>query len=422
MKQHLRNLRMAAILLLAMIVLATLSTPASAQITFFDKYYAVPNPGKLPDCSKANPCSLQAAVNKAADGDTIYVKGGSVQYTSTVSQVVYINKSVTILGGWDGSALGRFDHVDPEAYPTVLNGEGARRVILIDGNASPTLRGLSIYRGYVNEDQGGGVAIFNPQSGSVQIDQCWILDNYAGWYGGGIAINNGTVTIRNSTITHNVTINGGAAIKAAYGTAVVLENNDIGWNNAGYGSVGHFDRANLIAKSNVIYQNVGNPAVSFLSQTGQSLVFENNLFRETKGDAVSGTTINGTSITFLHNTLVNNQGMGLNLPSNTTGTIANNIFQGHKSNSIYLGAGSTVAVSHNLFWANGSNSNKGANAIEADALLDSNSHLTYGSPAINTGAGSDITVDIDGQTRPLGLPDIGADEFMLSLYIPAAMR
>lgn len=422
MKQHLRIQRTAAIFLLAALVLATFSAPASAQITLFDKYYAVPNPGKLPDCSKANPCSLQAAVNKAGDGDTIYVKGGSVPYTSTVSQVVNINKSVEIIGGWDGSPLGRFDHVDPVAYPTVLDGEGARRVILIEGDASPTLSGISIYRGYVDAGEGGGVAITNLTGGDVLIDKCWIKNNTAGWYGGGISIHKGSLTILNSAITANSTAYGGGAILAGIDTTVMMENNIIMANDADYGSVGHFDRANLTAKSNVIYQNAGNPAVSFINELGQSLVFENNLFRENNGAAVSGTTTDGSSITFLHNTLVNNQGMGLLVPNNTTGTIANNIFQGQKYESLYLGTSSTATVSHNLFWQNDSDPTLGTNPVQADPLLDSNFRLTYGSPAINAGTASAVLVDRDGQLRPLGLPDIGADEFSLPLYLPATMR
>ena len=421
MPHHCRFHRLLSILALGVFVIGVLGTPpTTAQAAFASQvFYASPDIVLLPDCSASKPCPLQTAVDNAVDGDTIIAKAGT--YHSTADQVLHINKDIVIYGGWNGM-VGRGMDIDPITYKTILDGENERRVVLIDSDASPKLVGMVMVYGYVKDGLGGGVSIQNSTGGNVMLDKCWVQNNYAGWYGGGFSINIGSLTIRNSAITTNITTYGGGAILAGAGTTVILENNILMANNADYGSAGHFDRANLIAKSNVIFQNDGNPAVSFIGQTGQTLVFENNLFRENKGAAVSGTNINSTSIAFLHNTLVNNLGNGLSLPSNTSGVIMNNIFQGNVLDSIYLGTGSTPMVSNNLFWENGSNSNEGDNAIEADALLDSNSHLTNGSPAINAGANSGITVDFDGQARPLGLPDIGADEFMLSLYLPTTMR
>lgn len=421
MKQHLRIQRTAAILLLAMLVLATFSTPASAQITLFDKYYAVPNPGKLPDCSKANPCSLQAAVNKAGDDDTIYVKGGSVPYTSTESQVVYINKSVVIRGGWDGSALGRFDHVDPVTYPTVLDGEDARRVILIEGDASPTLRGLIIQGGFASGGNGGGINILNPTTGSVTIEGCRIQGNTAGSFGGGININKGTLTVKDSLISGNNAQYGGGAILAAIGTNVTLINNEFSSNTADYGSVGHFDRASLVAQNNNVYENDGD-SFTLNAWAGQTIQFENNVIANNLGSAVTIYTIDPSTISFLHNTLSNNTKHGLEVGAKSSGVIANNIFNGQSQQSIFLVTGSTVTISHNLFWLNGSDPNTGSNSQLQDPKLDVTFHLLFGSPAINAGTASGVIKDMDGQLRPLGLPDIGADEFSLPLYIPTTMR
>jgi hypothetical protein len=39
-----------------------------------------------------------------------------------------------------------------------------------------------------------------------------------------------------------------------------------------------------------------------------------------------------------------------------------------------------------------------------------NFHLKTGSPAINSGAASAVTIDLDGNPRPVGAPDLGCYE------------
>ena len=95
-------------------------------------------------CSQATPCPLQTALVQASDGDTIYVAGGT--YTGTGSAVVTVTKSIILYGGWDGTLS---DPVvrDPVGYPSTLDGEGARRVVHISGDITPTVDGFVIARG-----------------------------------------------------------------------------------------------------------------------------------------------------------------------------------------------------------------------------------------------------------------------------------
>src|SRR6185503_5030572 len=53
------------------------------------------------DClSSTTPCAtINGAIGKASAGDTINVATGT--YTGTGTEVVLINKSITLLGGWD---------------------------------------------------------------------------------------------------------------------------------------------------------------------------------------------------------------------------------------------------------------------------------------------------------------------------------
>ena len=49
-------------------------------------------------------------------------------------------------------------------------------------------------------------------------------------------------------------------------------------------------------------------------------------------------------------------------------------------------------------------------------------HLTQHSPAINRAVNTGVSVDIDGDRRNVGLPDIGADEFVLRLFLPLLVK
>ena len=95
-------------------------------------------------CSSFIPCQLQTAIANSANGDTIVVRGGT--YTGSGPAVISITKSITLLAGWNGSAVGELV-IDPTNYPTTLDGENARRVVGITGNVTPTLDGFIITRG-----------------------------------------------------------------------------------------------------------------------------------------------------------------------------------------------------------------------------------------------------------------------------------
>lgn len=49
-------------------------------------------------------------------------------------------------------------------------------------------------------------------------------------------------------------------------------------------------------------------------------------------------------------------------------------------------------------------------------------HLQSNSPAIDAGVDVSITTDLDGDPRPIGLPDIGMDEYVQWVYLPYVLR
>ena len=91
--------------------------------------------------------TIQEAVDVANAGDVIKVASGAyddVNNHGGLAQVVYVNRSVTIRGGY---ATTNWDTPDPEANPTTLDARGQGRVIYITGDISPTLEGLRITGG-----------------------------------------------------------------------------------------------------------------------------------------------------------------------------------------------------------------------------------------------------------------------------------
>ncbi len=101
--------------------------------------------------------SIQSAVDAAGDGDVIKVAVGTytgINNKGGQAQMVYVDKSVTIRGGY--TAPGFADPPDPDNNPTVLDAEGQGRVIYVASNISPTIEGLWITGGNASRSKDDG--------------------------------------------------------------------------------------------------------------------------------------------------------------------------------------------------------------------------------------------------------------------------
>ena len=103
------------------------------QIACADELF-VKTDGSGAACTQGEPCSLQTALAQAIEGDSVYVATGT--YTGTGENVITITNGILLYGGWDGSPAGPVT-LNPETYPTTLDGENSRRVIHISGSISP---------------------------------------------------------------------------------------------------------------------------------------------------------------------------------------------------------------------------------------------------------------------------------------------
>ena len=92
-------------------------------------WYVSPTGLDANSCANADvPClTINAAVAKAASGDTIDVAVG--MYTGTGTDVVLINKDVTLSGGWDAGFT-------TQSGLSIIDGQHARRCIAITSTSA----------------------------------------------------------------------------------------------------------------------------------------------------------------------------------------------------------------------------------------------------------------------------------------------
>lgn len=158
-----------------------------------------------PGCGgQGNPCrTVQHAVDQALPGEEIRIAAGlytGVSARAGVTQVVYINKSIILRGGY---STADWSNSDPQANPTTLDAEKQGRVLYITGDVNPTIRGLRIRRGNAaqggGKDQGGGVYLTDA---AATISNNHVYSN-AAQYGGGLYLNSSAATLSGNTVTSN---------------------------------------------------------------------------------------------------------------------------------------------------------------------------------------------------------------------------
>ncbi len=143
------------------------------------------------------------------------------------------------------------------------------------------------------------------------------------------------------------------------------------------------------------------------------------------GDSITTSLeLSGAGTGFIyHNTLVGG-GSGLLVSNPLTATLANNIIVSH-SVGITATPGASLAVSRTLLWGNGSDPISGTGVItQAPAFVApaaQDYHIRPASPAVDAGIEVGVSRDVDGDPR-LGSPDLGADEVVNRVYLPAVMR
>jgi hypothetical protein len=294
---------------------------------------------------------------------------------------------------------------------------------------------------------GGGLWIVGHSALPVQstIRDCQIYSNTAADYGGGIyAGYNDDLALADNDLHHNQGgLGGGAYLTSVAGGS--LTGNRVRSNTADYGAGLYLISSDgAMLAGNYIYDNRTAGLAGGLwiySSTGVRLA--NNMIVANQvtggGDGAGVHLYNNSTAEFLHTTLASNLGGGgqaLYISDNSAAALTNTLVAGNDV-GIQLAAGCSAAMEATLWgagsWANGTDSvvdgtatfDPGTVVLSGDpAFVDAaqgDTHIGPASDAREAGLVTSVLIDFDGQAR-LGAPDIGADEYVLTAYLPLVMR
>jgi len=389
--------------------------------------------------------TIQAAVDLAGNGDTVWVTNG----VYVLTEEIVLSNTVTLVSV-NGSTN------------TIVDGDGVTRCFRITSDADAVIDGFTITNGMVTADGGAGIRM---ESGTVRncrflgnkaqdpnsptagtgggggiwmsagfVTDCWfegnvgIAGNDDG--GGGVRMTGGTVS--NSWFVANFGRQQAGGVSLRHSSALVVDCTFIGNTAnhsvntpAAYAFPGRIYRSTITGHA---HGNSQNGAVGVrdggivdscivTNNTMGGVYFRNGyvlntLIADNGGQGIHG---NFGARDYLNNTVVNNGGYGITLGASAAATVANSIFYGNAAGG-YDGAGlGNASWFHNL----GPEITDGAvivgNITNAPQFISSTDYrLQPGSPGVDAGmdlTSLGITTDIVGTPRPTGAAfDIGCYE------------
>jgi parallel beta-helix repeat protein len=267
-------------------------------------------------------------VYNAAAGDEIRVAQGTYTGSGVQVEVVLVNRSVTMRGGY--TTTDWYAHY-PITQPTALDGEGARWVVNIQGDVTPTLEGLQLTDG-AGLVHGGGIYALGAHP---IISGCQIFGNAApGRGGGGIYLEaSDNAKVINNDIFGNTATNNGGAIFAYTSTNIALLDNRIFGNKANSSTGGGIYLSycgSPVLTENRVSSNTAQSAGGIGLNASPTATLEHNaVFNNTcTGGTAGGIYVNGSwNVALEHNEVFSNtaaSGAGMYLSQSPTATLTNN--------------------------------------------------------------------------------------------------
>jgi uncharacterized membrane protein len=222
------------------------------------RYVAREDTADATNCTNLlSPCAtIQYAIDQAMDGDEIRVAAGlytdyqtRTVSTGVVEQVILVDKSVTVAGGY--TTADDYTNFHPITHTVRLSGDGERRVVYVAEGATVTLRGFFVEDGVAAS--GGG--LYN-NGADLTVNGLFFQNNTA-QFGGGLYHAGGSLRLNSnvfSSNSHNAGPAGqGGGVYVADGTAVV-ENNTFAGNSADSGG-GYYQPAGTASLINNIFSD-----------------------------------------------------------------------------------------------------------------------------------------------------------------------
>ena len=237
-------------------------------------WYVTPGGSDGNSClSPAAPCgTINGAIAKAVDGDSIRVAAGTFQGTG--AEVVLIDKNVHLTGGWNPGFT-------TQTGVTVIDGQDVRRGIEIqacsvEGGATTTVERFKVTNGY-DLSHGAGVDV-DCQGANVLLRYMTLSGNKISGpnniaFGGGLYAR-GVVTVSQSTIDHNI------PLWTTLGTAILnmgilwIQNTTIS-DNPGYESIYNFTTGSITMTHSTLKAAADN--TNGLRNLGERLLIANSI-------------------------------------------------------------------------------------------------------------------------------------------------
>lgn len=434
--------------LATLVALLILSSPARAQSS--TRYVATTGTDSGACTNPNNPCrTVQYAVDQASSdsGDVIKVATGvynDVNNYGGSDQVVYIDKTITIRGGY---TINNWTVSDPKANPTTLDARQRGRVIYVTkAGTSPTIEGLRITGGNATGTRGGGVFVTDAfltlrnntvfantaqRGGGVYVGYTGamlkgntVISNTAEWWGGGLCLDSCSATVEGGAIISNTASQSGGGVFAELGyPCPTIRDVTIASNVANKGGGLGLGLCDSTVSNTVIAENRAQTTGGGLYIWGAEPRMQHlTIARNESGDG-SGVTLK--DVQYLHyllysnlhltNTILVSHTVGISVTEGNTATLENTLWHGNTTD--WHGAGT---INH-------SNDHTGDPAFRNPG--GGNYHIAEHSAAKDAGSNAGVTTDIDGQPRPYGDGyDIGADEYWppcvltKCTYLPLILR
>lgn len=401
--------------------------------------------------------NLQAAISSSIYGDQIWVATGVYKASSTNNRDTFfvMKNGVDLYGGFSGTETSTSQR-DLDLNPTTLSGDIGELGSNIDNtktlvkmsNISTNLifDGFRIVSGYDSVGSGAGFNILN-NSGTINIHNCVIYNNYAYSTGGGAYIKASTVNFNNCDFLYNSSFDyGGGAVYAANvsnSTINIQESKFIG-NTSRSGAVVKFQGISLIMNRVLVSSNSATSGGGIIDISAGIFTLSNSLVAgnvvSSNGQSVLSsysTGVNSTNlinVTFCHNrnssTLTPYREViyGVNAPINIYNSIIFGNSNADTNKQINSGNNVVNSIVENGY-PTGSNNLSSSPSFVSPALLatapfdatDYDYSLNANSPAINSGNNifaSGYPVDYLGNERiQQSVIDRGAIESSHSLSI-----
>ena len=297
------------------------------------------------DGSSGNPYqSFYQGYTAASSGDTINLDGtftwtDAVEIGDAAGSGFTISKNLYVRGAG--------------AQNTIIQANSSkntadRRIFTISNTYNVGFEKVTLRNG--KGSSGGAIMAGSSSSntGTLEINYCEIVDNIStSNYAGGIYLNGGTLTSRNSTYTGNQALYWGAAIYAYYGLYRLENNTFTGHSNF---SVIHciFGTGDLVYTNNTIAYNTITATYGWAvynETTGYSIYMQNNLIVENKNASTPRDWSYGGSYSNAKNNMIETAVSGFSdgVDGNVIGTGGSNLQSTLNLNSSLVGT-RTLAI------------------------------------------------------------------------------